>query len=107
MEPLDGETRHGIRPYQAADADAVAGVWHRSGLAAYTYLPTWQALTLERAREIFRAVIQVHCQIWVGTRDERIVAYLALQGSELNRLYVDPSEWRRGWGTRGLDIHQG
>ena len=28
------------------DESAVVGVWHRSEIAAYTYLPTWQAFTL-------------------------------------------------------------
>jgi GNAT superfamily N-acetyltransferase len=32
--------------------------------------------------------------------DGRVVAYLAMKGSQLNRLYVDPAEWRKGWGTR-------
>src|SRR4030042_830071 len=65
-------------------------------LAAYPYLPTWQALTLETASTIFREIIRPKCAIWVGTLDRRIVAYLAMQGSYIDRLYVDPSEWRKG-----------
>src|SRR5262244_2308401 len=45
--------RREIRPFQDADEMDTAAVWHRSGLAAYPYLPTWQALTLENARWIF------------------------------------------------------
>ena len=63
-------------------------------------LPTWQALTLEHAHVVFRDVIATHCQLWVGVHDEHVVAYLALQGSLLDRLYVDPAEQRKGWGTR-------
>lgn len=40
-----------IRPYQETDKTEVVGVWHRFGIAAYTYLPTWQALTLETATD--------------------------------------------------------
>jgi len=94
------DRRRNIRPYQEADEAEVVQVWHRAGLAAYTYLPTWQALTLETASSIFREVIRPHCTIWVGTLDERLVAFLAMQGSYIDRLYVDPSEWRKGWGTR-------
>lgn len=58
----------------------------------------------------------MHCNIWVGTLNERIVAYLAMRGSYIDRLYVDPSEWRTAWGTRlvvfaktlspdGLELH--
>jgi GNAT superfamily N-acetyltransferase len=32
--------------------------------------------------------------------DERIVAFLAMKGSYIDRMYVDPLEWRKGWGTR-------
>jgi GNAT superfamily N-acetyltransferase len=105
-----------IRPFQDADETDTAAVWHRSGLAAYPYLPTWQAMTLETAQWVFRHVIRTQCAIWVGTLDGRVVAYLAMNGSTLDRLYVDPAEWRKGWGTRfvvlakqlfpnGLELH--
>jgi ribosomal protein S18 acetylase RimI-like enzyme len=105
-----------IRPFQDQDEAAVIGVWHRSGQSAYTFLPTWQELTLERAGDVFRNRIRPRCIIWVGTRDEQVVAYLALAGTYIDRLYVDPSEWRKCWGTRlillakslhpdGLELH--
>lgn len=102
--PSVENTRRRIRPYQDADEAEVVGVWHRAGLAAYPYLPTWQALTFEAALTIFRTVIQPKCTIWVGTLDERIVAYLAMNGSYIDRLYIDPSEWRKGWGTRFIHL---
>jgi len=97
-------TRRRIRPYQDADENEVVAVWHRSGIAAYTYLPTWQVFTLEHAHSVFCDVIRARCAIWVGTLDERIVAYLAMSGSYIDRLYVDPSEWRMGWGTRFIQL---
>jgi ribosomal protein S18 acetylase RimI-like enzyme len=93
-----------IRPYREGDEAAVAGVWHRAGIAAYTYLPTWQAFSIEEACRVFAEVTRPRCAIWVGTLDERVVAYLAMNGSYLDRLYVDPPEWRRGWGTRLVDL---
>ena len=93
-----------IRPFWDEDEAAVVGVWHRAGQAAYTYLPTWQALTLEDAAKIFREVIKPKCLIWVGTCDEQIVAYLAMKGSYIDRLYVDPTQWRQGWGTRFIEL---
>jgi hypothetical protein len=89
-----------IRPFEDRDEATVAAVWHRSGRAAYPFLPTWQAFTLEHAEKVFRDVIRPRCDIWVGTRDERVVAFLALAGSYVDRMYVDPTEWRKGWGTR-------
>jgi ribosomal protein S18 acetylase RimI-like enzyme len=89
-----------IRPFEPDDEAAVAGVWHRAGQAAYTYLTTWQALTLDHARKVFREVIVPKCDLWVGTSNGRVVAYLAMNGPCIDRLYVDPDQWRKGWGTR-------
>ena len=105
-----------IRPFQDHDEAAVIGVWHRSGQAAYPYLPTWQELTLERAGDIFREVIRPRCDIWVGTRNGQVVAFLAMAGSYVDRMFIDPVEWRKDWGTRlvllaqtlhpdGLELH--
>jgi GNAT superfamily N-acetyltransferase len=105
-----------IRPFEDGDEAAVVAVWYRSGRAAYQFLPSWQALTLEQADEIFREVIRPRCDIWVGTRNGQVVAFLAMAGSYIDRMYVDPVEWRKGWGTRlalfaktlhpdGLELH--
>lgn len=104
MKYSGGEARRNIRQYRDADEADVIGVWHRSGLAAYSYIPRWQELTSEKARDVFREVILASCAIWVGTLDERIVAYLAMNGSYVDRLYVDPSEWRKGWGKRFINF---
>jgi hypothetical protein len=100
---MEDPRRH-IRQFQDEDEAATAAVWHRAGLAAYPYLPTWQAFTLEHARRVFHDVIRANCAIWVGTLDAQIVAYLAMNGSYLDRLYVDPGEWCRGWGTRFIAL---
>ena len=95
--------RH-IRSYSKDDKAEVVGVWYRSGRAAYTYLPTWQDLTLEEATWIFENVIRPKNNIWVGTIDDRIVAYMAMSGSYMDRLYIDPTEWRKGWGTEFIKL---
>jgi GNAT superfamily N-acetyltransferase len=105
-----------IRKFQPADAAEVVEVWHRAGIAAYTFLPTWQAFTLEQAHWVFDHIIRPNCAIWVATLDERVVAYLAMKGTYINRLYVDPLQWRKGWGSQlvnfakqvspcGLELH--
>jgi GNAT superfamily N-acetyltransferase len=112
----DDRARRALREFQLADQATVAEVWHRSGQASYTYIPTWQEFSLEKAREVFAEQIIPRCTIWVGTMDERIVAFLAMSNSYMDRLYVDPPEWRKGWGTRfvnfakqvsptGLELH--
>ena len=92
-----------IRRYEPMDEPAVLQVWHRSGRDAYSFLPTWQEFTLEQARNVFRQVILPTCRLWVGTEDSEVVAYLAMRGSYIDRLYVDPALQRKGWGSRFIE----
>lgn len=101
IESMDSPGRS-ICPFREEDEAEVAGVWHHSGLATYTYFPAWQAITLEAAQRVFHDILLPNCAIWVGTADGRVVAYLAVEGSHIDRLYVDPTEWRQGWGTRSI-----
>lgn len=105
-----------IRRYQPADSEAVVSIWHRAGLAAYPYLPTWQAFTLDQARSVFHQYIEPRSELWVGVADTQIVAYMAMKTSYIDRLYVDPSAQRKGWGSlliahakalqpQGLELH--
>jgi TDG/mug DNA glycosylase family protein len=115
-EAVKEENRGAIRRYRPDDEAAVVGVWHRSGRAAYTYLPTWQAFTLEQARDVFRRTILGRCDLWVTEENGEVVGFLAMSASYIDRLYVDPSSQRRGWGRRlllharalsprGLELH--
>jgi GNAT superfamily N-acetyltransferase len=99
-----GKVSRFIRPYRETDEAQVVGVWHRAGIAAYTYLPTWQALTLETATWVFSNIIKPKCELWVGIESDHIVAYLAMSGSYIDRLYVDPPEWHKGWGTQLINF---
>ena len=92
-----------IRAYRAEDAATVAEVWHRAGRAAYPYLPGWQGFALDEAKSVFRDVIAAECEVWVATAGDAILAYLAMKGSCIDRLYVDPAHQRRGLGTHLLD----
>ena len=92
-----------VRPYRPEDESAVVHVWHRAGRDAYTYLPTWQSFTLEHAIEVFREAIASVCELFVATRDGSVVGYLALRGSYVDRLYVDPDAQGHGVGARLLE----
>jgi hypothetical protein len=78
------QTNTAIRPFRDDDEPAVVAVWHRSGHAAYAFLPSLQTLTLEHAGTIFRKVILSQRNIWVGTLEQQVVAYHAMKGSYIN-----------------------
>lgn len=101
---MSGLTACEIRPYTADDLEATADVWYRAGRLEYTYLPDFQALTAEKARAVFASVIVPPNEIWVATEAGAVVAYLAMQNSFIDRLYVDPAAQGKGWGTRLVEF---
>ena len=105
-----------IRRYTKSDESATVGVWYRTGKEAYPYLPQFQALTFEKAVAVFRQLIPSTCDIWIGEEHQKVIAYLAMKDSYIDRLYVDPTQQNLGWGTRfvehakeiqpqGLELH--
>ena len=106
-----------MRKYEPEDEEQVVAVWHHSGKDAYTYLPWWETFSPEPAHEAFAQRVLPGRDVWVGTADGgTIVAFMALKGSYIDRLYVDPPEQRKGWGARlvthakalhpdGLELH--
>jgi ribosomal protein S18 acetylase RimI-like enzyme len=93
-----------VRGFQGADEQKVIDVWLRSGKAAYTFLSAWQTLTRAQAEEKFRAQIRAKCTIWVALKDNDVIGYLAMKGSHIDRLYVDPTQQGTGCGTRLLNF---
>lgn len=91
------------RPMVEAETEAVAGVWFRAGRQAYPYLPGWRAMTPELALQVFRTQIAAHCQVLVIEHGGTIAGYLALKGSYVDRLYVDPEHQGQGLGTTLLE----
>ena len=88
-----------IRPYETADEARVAGIWLAAGRDEYTYLPRFQALDEEGARRVFRDIIASESDVWLEVDGSCIRGFVALQGSCIDRLYVDPAFQRRGVGT--------
>lgn len=88
-----------LRRAEPADADAAADVWLRSFAAA---LPTVRRAHDDAAvRGWFAAVVVPQYETWLAVAaDGAVVGLLALDGGELEQLYLDP-DWRgRGVGDR-------
>ncbi len=81
-----------------SDENRIAEIWLQSGLDEYTYLPDFQSLDFDQALKIFREVIVPDFDVWVEESQNVIRGYLAVKGSYIDRLYVDPVSQRRGVG---------
>jgi GNAT superfamily N-acetyltransferase len=93
-----------IRKFEEDDETALVSIWHRASVTGFPFLPLWQSFSHEQAREVFASTIKPHCDIWVAALDQRLVAYLAMKGTYIDRLFVDPVEWRKGWGTQLINF---
>ena len=96
-----------IRAFETRDTADTAGVWLRSGLDEYKYLPDFQKLDEPQAIEVFSRVILPECKIWVYEFDGEICAFLAMNGSYIDRLYVDPEHQRCGIGAQLVTLAKG
>ena len=91
-----------LRRAERSDALAAADVWLRSFATA---LPSVRrAHDDAEVRSWFSHVVVPRCETWVATSGGSVVGLLALDGEELDQLYLDPV-WRgRGLGDRFIAL---
>ena len=92
-----------MRRLVLADVGATVAVWHESKQVAYPYLPLEQGRTLADDERFFRERIWPAEEIWVATLDETVIAFLAMRGSYIDRLYVHPDHQGCGVGSALLE----
>lgn len=92
-----------IRIYRENDFETVTKFWFEAMEYAMPGLTERAGHTFEDAREFFKDVITAENELWVYETDGRPVGYLGLQGSFIDRLYVDPAYHRRGIGQALLN----
>ena len=93
-----------VRVYRASDFDAVTVLWR---IAREKSLPEFQRAKghfFFEDRDYFRNYILAKDRIWVATRGDKPVAFMAMNASFLDQLYVDPDHWRQGIGLKLLDL---
>lgn len=91
-----------IRPAVPADADPIADVWLASFKATYPFPP---AHPDEDVRHWIRDVLVPGREVWVAVEpDGSIVGFIALDGPDLDQLYVRPGWFDRGIGSRLVEL---
>lgn len=105
-----------IRAPEASEIASVVRVWHETKRAAYDFIPLEQGRTLDEDDAFFRREILPRSSLWIAVEDGRVLGFLALRGSYVDRLYVHPGQQRRGVGEallqkalalspQGLELH--
>ena len=92
-----------IRLYREEDFEPVVQLWVDAQRVAMPALMARENYSVEDYRRYFRNVIVAENQIWIYELDGKPCAFLALNDSYIDRLYVDPKYHRRGIGQILLD----
>jgi ribosomal protein S18 acetylase RimI-like enzyme len=98
------------------DVPETVTLWHDTQEDTYHFPAREKELTLDDSSRYFREVIRPGADLWVAEEGQRILGYLALKGSYLDRLYVRPEAQRKGVGLAllqkawelspaGLELH--
>ena len=83
------------RPARAGDLHALTAIF-LAARGPMTYLPQE---TEARVRPWMRDSVMEGCEVLVAKTGDRPVGFLALSGTEINHLYVDPSHQSHGIGS--------
>ena len=90
-----------IRQYQPGDTDALVALWRRANALAHPFLK--KAFVAQVAQDM-RDVYLPNAETWVSVRDAAPIGFIALIGSDIGGLFVDPDHHGHGHG-RALADH--
>lgn len=87
-----------LRRARRLDAEALADVWLRSRSASIPSIPAPVHSDAD-VRRYFTEVVLPTKDVWVALSPEGAVGMMALDGSWVEHLYIDPGWWGRGVGS--------
>jgi len=94
------ETR--LVPATGDDAGEITDLYLAARTDALPYLP--QLYTGEQVRAWIAGTVMRRCGVWIARRGGRVVGFMALDGDDLDQLYVLPGHYRQGIGSRLLAL---
>lgn len=89
-------------PATAADVAEITDVYLVARNDALPYLPRLH--TDEQVRAWVAEIIMRRCRVWLARRGYCVLGFMALDGDELDQLYLRPGHYRQGIGSRLLAL---
>jgi len=86
----------------AGDVAEITDLYLAARSDALPYLPRLH--TNEQVREWIADTIIRRCCVWVARRGGHVLGFLALDGDDLDQLYLRPGHYRQGIGSRLLAL---
>lgn len=93
-------SRSMIRRYQSEDTDALIAIWQKANDVAHPFLP--DEFVAQVARDM-RAIYLPNAETWVLEHDGKPAGFIALVGTEIGGLFLDPAMHGRGLGKAMMD----
>lgn len=88
-----------IRRMRPDELGVVVDAWYRSLMGSLAFLRPEQLRSEDEYKGFFRSVVVATRDLWIAELEGRVVGVLALEGHEIDRLYVAPEAQRRQVGT--------
>lgn len=90
-----------VRLLRDEDLEDVIAVWHEARKETHSAIQVRgeRDLTLEDSRRIFRDTIVSRNEIWVAEQAGKVLGFLAIRGSYIDRMYVRPRNQGSGFGS--------
>ncbi len=92
-----------VRRMEPDEVEQTVAVWERSRWESLPWLEQRMGHSHEDNLRFFRETIMRENEVWVAESGGRVVGLLALRGSLVDRLYVEPEWQRRGVGRALLE----
>jgi len=89
-----------IRRYQPSDVDAVIAIWEAANALAHPFLSTDFVNTV---RTDMREIYLPNAETWVVEQDGEPVGFIAMIGTEIGGLFLDPRHHGKGLGRAMVD----
>lgn len=89
-----------IREYTPKDTDALVAIWDAADDAAHAFLPK---KVKDKVRQDMRNVYLPNAETWVLEEDGIPLGFIAMIGTEIGGLFLDPAQHRRGLGHQMVD----
>jgi ribosomal protein S18 acetylase RimI-like enzyme len=88
-----------IRTPTESEIEAIVQLWNETKTDTYDFIPQERDRTLDEDRAFFHSMIQPRCALWIAVDAARILGFLGIRASYVDRLYVHPGAQRRGVGS--------
>ena len=89
-----------IREYTSDDTDALISIWDKADTIAHSFLPE---TVKNQVRDDMRNIYLPNAETWLLEENGEPAGFIAMIGTEIGGLFLDPSQHGKGLGRKMVD----